>query len=123
MQTRSMTKKSLTSSMENLILASEKSRLESEKIRQASEKARLASEKTRLESEILRLKSEKLILELDILLGNKPHNNTIQPRRSERLKQKNRKELPVEIDFDSASKAWMSNKIKLSDGMYRYKKK
>ena len=122
MQTRSMSKKSLTYSTESVILASEKARLESEKIRQESEKARLASKKARLESEILRLESEKLILELDILLRNKPNNN-VQPRRSERLKQKNRKELSVDIDFDGASKAWVSNKIKLSDGMYRYKKK
>jgi len=28
----------------------------------------------------------------------------------------------VDIDFDSASKAWNANKIKLSDGMYKYKK-
>jgi len=28
----------------------------------------------------------------------------------------------VDIDFDEASKAWNANKIKLSDGMYEYKK-
>jgi hypothetical protein len=28
----------------------------------------------------------------------------------------------VDIDFDEASTAWNANKIKLSDGMYEYKK-
>ena len=28
----------------------------------------------------------------------------------------------VDIDFDEASNAWNSNKIKLTDGMYKYKK-
>ena len=31
-------------------------------------------------------------------------------------------ELPVEIDFDEASKAWRENKIKLKNGCYKYKK-
>ena len=31
-------------------------------------------------------------------------------------------ELPVNIDFDGASKAWRENKIKLKNGCYKYKK-
>ena len=31
-------------------------------------------------------------------------------------------ELPVDIDFDEASKAWRENKIKLKNGCYKYKK-
>tara|TARA_Y100000992_G_C21274213_1_gene498931 strand:- start:8403 stop:8750 length:348 start_codon:yes stop_codon:yes gene_type:complete len=32
------------------------------------------------------------------------------------------KEYVVDIDFDGASKVWKKNKIKISDGMYRYKR-
>jgi hypothetical protein len=31
-------------------------------------------------------------------------------------------ELPLDIDFDEASKAWRENKIKLKNGCYKYKK-
>lgn len=30
-------------------------------------------------------------------------------------------EFPVEIDFDEASKCWNENKVKLNNGMYKYK--
>jgi|TARA_B100001250_G_C19766238_1_gene774899 hypothetical protein len=28
--------------------------------------------------------------------------------------------LPVNIDFDEASKAWMKNKVKIGEGSYKY---
>ena len=34
--------------------------------------------------------------------------------------QTKRVELPVEIDFDGASRAWLSNKNRLSNGVYEY---
>lgn len=36
--------------------------------------------------------------------------------------QTKRTELPVNIDFDHASKAWNRNKIRLGNGTYKYKK-
>jgi hypothetical protein len=37
-------------------------------------------------------------------------------------KRPNYVELDIDIDFDEASKAWNKNKIKTSNGCYRYKK-
>jgi hypothetical protein len=52
-------------------------------------------------------------------------SQTAKERAKERAKEQAKeqaKELPVNIDFDEASKAWRENKIKLKNGCYKYKK-
>lgn len=53
------------------------------------------------------------------------HSPTTMMTRSQSItqyKRPNYVELDIDIDFDEASKAWNKNKIKTSNGCYRYKK-
>jgi hypothetical protein len=42
-----------------------------------------------------------------------PFNMVLLPERGKKYK--------IDIDFDESSKAWRKNKIKLSEGMFKYK--
>ena len=59
------------------------------------------------------LRNGKEYLKLLFKKENQPFNLILLPEKSIIYK--------VDIDFDDSSKAWRENKIKLDEGMFRYK--